>query len=235
MTEQGAGLAVEANQFLIVDGREGILLDPGGPKIYPNVAIDTRDVLHAGRLRYVFLSHQDPDICTSLNSWLIDTDADVYISKLWRRFVPHFGIDHLLETRLKPIPDEGQRLPLGNSELIILPAHFLHSCGNFQVFDPISKILFSGDLGASIGSDETIVSDFDAHVELMRGFHRRYMTSQSVLRLWVRMVRQLDIEMIAPQHGAMIKGRPMVARFLEWCENEPCGTDLMGDVFRVPG
>ena len=29
-----------------------------------------------------------------------------------------------------------------------LPAHFLHSVGNFHIYDPIAKILYTGDLGA---------------------------------------------------------------------------------------
>jgi flavorubredoxin len=35
-------------------------------------------------------------------------------------------------------------------ELKIIPAHFLHSTGNFTLYDPISKILFSGDIGVSV-------------------------------------------------------------------------------------
>jgi flavorubredoxin len=49
------------------------------------------------------------------------------------------------------------------------------------------------------------------------------------------MVRTLDIETIAPQHGAVFQGRPMVEAFLSWAEQLECGLDLMQDVYRVPG
>ena len=39
----------------------------------------------------------------------------------------------------------------GNGKLMALPAHFLHSSGNHQIYDPESRILYSGDLGASVG------------------------------------------------------------------------------------
>jgi hemerythrin-like domain-containing protein/glyoxylase-like metal-dependent hydrolase (beta-lactamase superfamily II) len=230
----GHGMAVQANQFLIVHGDEGMLLDPGGPKVYPNVFAETMIELHEGWLRYIFLSHQDPDICTSLNAWLMDTQADALVSRLWSRFLPHFGIDSLLEERMKPIPDGGTRIELGGAELVILPAHFLHSCGNFHVYDPISKVLFSGDLGASIGSEETYVRDFDAHAERMLSFHRRYMASNRALRAWADMVSDLEIDAIAPQHGPIMKGPDMVARFLEWVRRIECGIDVMTPVFRVP-
>ena len=48
----------------------------------------------------------------------------------------------------------------------MIPAHFLHSAGNFQVYDPVSKVLYTGDLGASIGMDYMDVTDFDAHLRI---------------------------------------------------------------------
>ncbi len=230
----GRGLQVHANQFLIVDGDEAMILDPGGPKVYPQVYAATQTHLGSARLRYVFLSHQDPDIGTSLNAWLMDTEADAYCSRLWVRFLPHFGIDRLLEERLKGIPDQGMWLTLGATQLLLLPAHFLHSCGNFQVYDPVSKVLFSGDLGASLGVEETEVSNFERHAEVMRGFHQRYMASNKALKAWVRMVRALDIEVIAPQHGAIFRGKKMVRQFLDWCEDLPCGVDVLEDLFQIP-
>lgn len=230
----GRGLAIQSNQFLIMDGDEAMILDPGGPKVYPDVFAEATQQIGEGRLRYIFLSHQDPDIGTSLNAWLMDTKADALVSRLWVRFFPHFGIDKLLAERLLGIPDEGMWLPLGSRQLLLLPAHFLHSCGNFQVYDPTSKVLFTGDLGAVVGVDESVVTDFEAHRHHLESFHRRYMGSSRALKAWVRMVRTLDIEMIAPQHGAMFKGKAMVHRFLDWCDGLECGIDALEHLFVVP-
>jgi hypothetical protein len=52
------------------------------------------------------------------------------------------------------------------------------------------------------------------------------MASNKVLKLWANMVRQLDIEMIVPQHGAIFKGKEMVERFINWIENLQVGVDL---------
>lgn len=229
----GRGLSVQANQFLIIDHGEGLLLDPGGPKVYPDVLAETQLHLKDGKLRYIFLSHQDPDIGTSLNAWLMDTKAEALVSRLWVRFLPHFGIDKLLADRLTALPDEGKWLRLGERELMILPAHFLHSCGNLQVYDPTSKILFSGDLGGAVGVDESEVRDFETYRRHLEAFHRRYMGSTRALRAWVRMVRDLDIECIAPQHGAMYRG-PMVERFLDWAESFECGIDALESLYTLP-
>ena len=144
------------------------------------------------------------------------------------------GFDHLVGDRLRPIPDEGMVLQLGGSPLVIIPAHFLHSCGNFHVYDPVSKIYYSGDLGASLGQTGREVQDFDAHVRFMEGFHRRYMASGRMMRAWVEMVRGLEIDVIAPQHGAVFVGRELVRRFLDWCAGLECGIDLIADRLKVP-
>lgn len=228
--------AVQSNQVLIIHKDEGMLLDPGGHKVFSKLLSELYVYIPPSQIKYIFLSHQDPDIVASINGWLMTTKAEAYISKLWMRFLPHFGLDSQLEGRVKPIDDNGTVLTLGGDcKLYILPAHFLHSEGNFQVYDPCSKILFSGDLGASLGQDYFFVEDFDKHIRYMEGFHRRYMVSNKVLRFWANMVKDLDIEMIVPQHGAIFKGKDMVKRFIEWVENLEVGVDLLTqDMYKVP-
>lgn len=228
------GLAVQANQHLIIHGNEGMILDPGGHKVYNKVLSETTSLLGGAQLKYLFLSHQDPDIIAAVNGWLMTTDAEAYISSLWIRFVPHFGLDRLVADRLKPIPDEGMKLSLGGQELLAIPAHFLHSTGNFHLYDPVSKILYTGDLGASLGHEYVMVSDFDSHVQYMEGFHRRYMASTKALKVWVKLARQLDIEIIAPQHGAQFKGKEMVNKFIDWCDTLECGIDAIEGVYKIP-
>ena len=230
----GHGEMVQANQHVIVHEGAGMILDPGGHKVYNQALSETNSLLGNATLRYIFLSHQDPDIVAAINGWLMTTDAEAYASELWLRFIPHFGVDALVAHRLKPIPDDGMTLELGGAPLSILPAHFLHSCGNFQVYDPVAKILYSGDLGASLGMDYTVVPDFDAHVPYMEGFHKRYMASNQAMKAWADMVRPLDIDIIAPQHGASFEGKEMVARFIDWCDGLQCGIDLLAERFQVP-
>jgi flavorubredoxin len=229
-----AGMAVQANQHIVIHNREGMILDPGGHKVYNRVLTATMAELRGGTLRYLFLSHQDPDVVAASNGWLMTTDAEAYCSALWTRFIPHFGLDRLVEKRLKPVADEGMVLDLNGVPMLILPAHFLHSPGNLQLYDPVSKILYSGDLGASLGIPYREVPDFDAHLKHMEGFHRRYISGNRAMRVWAEMVRQLDIEIIAPQHGALFKGKEMVGRFVDWCEQLLCGVDLLKS-YRIPG
>jgi len=118
---------------------------------------------------------------------------------------------------------------LGNTPIKALPAHFLHSEGNFQFYDVTSKILFSGDLGASLVPHEEAakpVTDFNAHIPTMEGFHKRYMNGNKACRFWANMVRSLEIDAIVPQHGRPFIGKKIVNEFINWIEHLECGLDL---------
>ncbi len=62
----------------------------------------------------------------------------------------------------------------------------------------------------------------------MEAFHRRYMVSNKILRLWANMVSQLPISMIVPQHGAPMGG-DAVREFIDWVQTLQCGVDLMSE------
>lgn len=232
------GEAVQANQFLIIDDKHAAVLDPGGNMTYNGLFMGLQQYCNPRDVDVLLASHADPDIVGSVNRWMVGTEAKVYVSKIWARFIPHFCAPGRTEGRIVAIPDEGMRIPLGRGHLVAVPAHFLHAEGNFQFFDPVSRILFTGDMGVSlVGGTQAgePVLDFDAHVKLMEGFHRRYMTSNKIIRLWSAMVRKLDPEALVPQHGKPMIGKPVVKRFLDWIDTVPCGIDLMTpDNYRVP-
>ncbi|MEY4416529.1 MAG: hypothetical protein RIQ53_3822 [Pseudomonadota bacterium] len=231
------GEAVQANQFLIVDGEAGAIIDPGGNLAYNDLYMALVRHCPARQLSAIIASHADPDIIASLDRWTTATSAPIYISTVWERFIPHFCKPGKTGGRIIGIPDEGMRIRIGRSELIALPAHFLHAEGNFQFYDPISRILFSGDLGVSIVSGREAaqpVRSLAHQLPFMERFHRRYMVSNKVLRLWADMVSTLQIDMIVPQHGAPLVG-PAIGEFIEWVRHLPCGIDLMGpEQYRLP-
>lgn len=232
---------VQSNQFLIIDNGQSALLDPGGDLAYPELYLNINNEIMVKDLDYVLLSHQDPDVSSSLSKWIASTKCQVFAPSVWARFLPHLSrtnkVAKLVE-RITAIPEEGMSIPLGNTDLVAIPAHFLHSEGNIQFYDPVSKILFSGDLGASLPDDDNapmVVEDFEHHLRYMEGFHRRYMSSKKIGLLWANMIRKLDVEWIVPQHGASFKGVEMVNKFIDWVENEECGIDLMTqENYRIP-
>lgn len=232
------GAAIQANQFLIVDNGEGAIIDPGGNLSFNELFMSLSQYFRPQELRYLIASHADPDIIASLDRWLTSTSAKLVIPKIWARFAPHFAKAGKTDGRVLGVPDAGALLPLGRGDLHMLPAHFMHAEGNLHFYDPVSRILFTGDLGVSLTSGtraQQSVTELAPHIPLMEGFHRRYMVSNKILRLWVNMVRHLPISMIAPQHGAPIRGERAIQDLFDWLENLECGIDLFTqDNYRLP-
>jgi flavorubredoxin len=229
-----SGEAVQANQFLIFDHNHAALIDPGGELTYTRLFMAISHYMNVEKLDYVVASHQDPDIVASVNKWLVGTDCKVVVPALWERFIRHFTRPGKLTDRVIAIPDSGLNLHLGDIRLQALPAHFLHAEGNYSFYDPRSRILFSGDIGATLppGDLDEPVKRVKDILPYMEGFHRRYMNSNKVCRFWVNMIRTLEVEAIVPQHGRAFMGRKAVAEFLDWLE---CGIDLIDqDFYRVP-
>jgi flavorubredoxin len=233
----GAGEAVQCNQFLVVDDNTGALIDPGGNLAYSELFLAVTRHLSPSALTALIASHADPDIIASLDRWTTATQASIYISSVWERFIPHFCKPGKTLGRVVGIPDAGMRIRVGRHDLLALPAHFLHAEGNFQFYDPVSRILFSGDLAASLLSGKQAAQPVRSLAPLlpaMESFHRRYMVSNKVLRLWADMVSGLKIEMIAPQHGAPLVGAA-IGEFIAWARELQCGIDLMGPAnYTVP-
>ncbi|MDO5652448.1 MAG: MBL fold metallo-hydrolase [Moraxella sp.] len=228
--------SVPSNQFLIVDGNEAAIIDPGGDLTFTPLTLQITRFIPMDKIKYVIGSHQDPDILASMPRWLLHLEhARLVIPKLWERFLPHYNsaftkgrLHHSLSERLIGIPDAGDVYPLGDSHIVALPAHFLHSVGNMQFYDPVSKILFSGDMGASLVGDSSMpVTNFDTHIDNMYGFHRRYMVSNKAAKLWANAVRNLDVEKMVPQHGKRFDEQSMFHNFLDWISQLECGIDLL--------
>lgn len=223
---------IQTNQYLIIDGNEGLLLDPGGVHVFPRVLANVSEQISMDKVKYIFFTHQDPDVSSGVSLWLASTPAKVYISGLWIRFLPHFGIYNT--ARVSPIPDRGMDIKFSSgNHVTAVPSHFMHSVGNFSLYDPIAKILFTGDIGAAVfpeGKRYPFVEDFDSHRKYMETFHKRYMGSHEICKKWSERVRKYDVKIIAPQHGAIFKDEK-VDIFLDWLSGLKCGIDSADEIW----
>lgn len=208
---------IDTNQYLIRTSNRCLLLDPGGTELFSPMLAGALHYAPVEEITDLFASHQDPDIISSLGLWdQALPNARLHAPAIWEGFLRHFGCEKI---EYVPIEDAGGTIDLGAVELELIPAHYLHSSGNFNVYDPNSKILMSGDIGAALESADApmFVEDFSEHVEKMRFFHQRWMPSNRAKNDWIKRVRKLDIDMMAPQHGRIFRG-DAVERFLDWFE-----------------
>jgi flavorubredoxin len=225
-----AEFLIDTNEYLVINNGEGLLTDPGGSEIFHAVFAAICSEFDPGKISALFSSHQDPDIISSLGLWLdFNPELKCHLSWLWGSFIPHFGGN---ATTFISIPDEGSDIKLGNLALRAVPAHYLHSSGNFQLYDAKAKILFSGDVGAALlpqGEDDLFVKQFDKHIRYAEGFHRRWMGSNTAKHDWCERVAKMEIDMLCPQHGAIYQGED-VMRFINWFDELEVGTGICSKV-----
>jgi len=213
---------IDSNQYMVRTANRCVLFDPGGAEIFAPMMAAVLNYVSVEQITDLFASHQDPDVISSLGLWdQALTNAKLYAPAIWEGFIRHFGCESI---EYVAIPDNGATIKLDSGELQFIPAHYLHSSGNFHVYDPEAKILMSGDVGAALEpiGVPMFVDNFAAHTEKMRYFHQRWMPSNPAKKAWIDRVRKLEIDILAPQHGRLFKGDD-VKRFLDWFEALPVG------------
>jgi hypothetical protein len=131
--------------------------------------------------------------------------------------VPHFCKPGKTTGRVVGIPDAGMRIPWARFELLALPAHFMHSEGNFQFWDAATAASCSRATWACRWAWTRAVHGQrpGPHLPRMEAFHRRYMVSNKILRLWAR-----DGAAAAHPHdraaARLPDGGAAVQEFIDW-------------------
>lgn len=223
--------SLSVNQFLIIQQESAVLIDPGSGGVFGELYDAVSRHIDPTKIKFIFFSHQDPDVAGAIAEWSVATSAKLVMSQLWTRFMGHYGLMDM--ERLVALEDHGAKIKFGNDFLQFIPAHFLHSPGNFSLYDSRSKILFSGDIGAAVLSPQNLnkrVDDFEEHRPFLESFHSRYMASNAFCRAWVQCVRRNPVDMIAPQHGSLFR-EENAEKFLAWFENVEGGLEHVHELY----
>lgn len=217
--------AFRCNTYLIVDGDQVILVDPGNRFLFPLVQELVQSVVGEQPVTGVIASHQDPDVAASLPLWVeINPETLVFASPRTQVLLPHFGLG---EHRFHDIEAEPvYALPSGHT-LSFHGAPFLHSPMAFATLDTASGFLFTSDVFAAVDSDwRLVVNDFANHASKMDFFHIDYMASHVAAQGFARKLEGLAIRAILPQHGSIIPG-PYVADAINYLNELQCGLDIL--------
>jgi eukaryotic-like serine/threonine-protein kinase len=224
------GQLLECNAYLLVLRRGtkqvAILVDPGPPEDLEVVARKVEAVMGSrDRIDFVFLNHHDPDVAANaaaVQQWSRSTQ--VICSEDTFRHARFYGLDPKRFMAVESFAGGICTLPTGHT-IVFLPAPFCHNRGAVMLFDPISRVLFSGDLFGGARAPVLVASELSwPGVEM---FHQIYMPSQRALGLAAGRVQRLSPspQLIAPHHGALIVGND-VARFVERVGRLEVGLDL---------
>ena len=231
----GSGQAggLHCNPYLILDGDEAVLIDPGSVLDFEYVYENVCNIVPLEKIKYVILHHQDPDFCSSVPLFE-EKGAKFKIVTHWRTetVVKYYGI----KSEYYIVNKNEFRLVLKSGRVLeFIQTPYLHFAGAITTFDEKTKILFSSDLFGAFSYEWSMYAG-DDYVEKMKVFHEHYMPSNDIIRPVMEVFLGMDILMIAPQHGSVIKHD--VKKYIKALRDLECGsfiTPIKKDIAKSGG
>ncbi len=213
--------SLQCNPYLLRDGEEWVLFDPGSPLDFTYVLENVKKHVPVDKINYIVLSHQDPDLCASVPLF----EKEGFAGKIalhWRTsiIVRYYGIT----SEFYLVDEMNYRLDLKSGRrLEFIHAPYLHFPGAIVTYDSQLKVLFSGDLFGSFSTKWQLVAD-EHYMESMKTFHEHYMPGNDILQPIMKLLLALDISIIVPQHGSIIIDR--VKDYIIALRDLQCGSFL---------
>ena len=219
----------QCHAYLIKNGEESVLIDPGSMITFPVVLEKLFSLVKLRDIKYIVMHHQDPDIVGCYN-----TLESIMPKREDRRIVTHWRAYMLLKhyqwkTPFFLIDKEGWKLKAGDRELEFVFTPYAHFPGAFCTFDKKTKTLFSSDIMGAISDDFMFYAvDDPKYYEGLKLFHKHYMPSTVILDFALRQIESKNPELIAPQHGSIIK-KEMIPKVINALKNLECGLYLLDE------
>ncbi len=196
----------QCHVYLIKNQQESILIDPGSRITYQETRRKIKKLIDLNDIKYFICHHQDPDIVGCMYDLLSEIDAqEKYIVTHWRAWalLKHYNWN----INLYEVEKNNWKLKAEDRKLHFIFTPYLHFPGAFCTYDKKTKVLFSSDIfGGFTDEFELFSKDVASCFKNIKPFHEHYMPSNIVLNHGLDRIEQYHpIELIAPQHGSIIK------------------------------
>ena len=215
----------QCHVYLIEQGDQSVLIDPGSALTAPEVIRKVDQVVGVRNVRWLVCSHADPDIIGALPALQAHgLHPAAQIVTHWRdeTLIVHSGTS----LPFWRIERHGWRLVLEDRTLRFVFTPYLHFAGAFVTFDESTGTLFSSDLFGGFDAAHALYAETEGYFDAIRAFHEHYMPSREILVHAMGQLRSLPLERIAPQHGQIIPG-PLIAPIMDQLETLECGIYLL--------
>jgi len=211
----------QCHPYLIKNGSESILIDPGSMLEFKETVRKIRSVIDIKDVKYIVLHHQDPDLVAAVPEIekLIDREDLLIVthsrmSLLIKHYLVTSDYYEIDKNDHKLITSNGYRLDFHTTP-------YCHSPGAFVSYEPNTKTLFSGDIFGGIEESWEFYAD-ESYFFKAKQFHQEYMPSKDIFNYALNKIQKLDINLIAPQHGSIIE-KKYIKKLIEDMKNLDCG------------
>ncbi|PJZ30574.1 hypothetical protein CH378_06795 [Leptospira kmetyi] len=219
--------SLHCNPYMIKNGESTILIDPGSIPDFPVVARKIFSLVAPDSIETIILQHQDPDLCANVpifEDLRGDTQVQLIAETRTVYLIKHYGVKGSVVRIGDSLTDF--ETPSGR-KLQFISTPFAHSPGAMITYDVKSKVLFTSDILGGLGNEWALYHDARA-LDNMKAFMQAYIPSNLALRYALLRIQSFDADVIAPQHGQIIRKEQLPA-IIDELWNLPCGLDLIKD------
>ncbi|WP_321779412.1 ATP-binding protein [Sulfurimonas sp.] len=211
----------QCHPYFIKNGNESILIDPGSMLEFDETVRKIKSITNIKSIKYIVLHHQDPDLAAAVPEIekLIDRDdLQIVTHSRMSVLIKHY----LVSSSYYEIDKNENKLVASNGfRLDFFTTPYCHSPGAFVSYEPNTKTLFSGDIFGGIEESWEFYAD-ESYFEKAKQFHEEYMPSKDIFNYALKKIEKLDIQLIAPQHGSIIK-KQYISKLIDDMKNLDCG------------
>jgi two-component system, cell cycle response regulator len=203
ITKTNIDNSLHCNTYLIVEDNQAVLVEPGSSSDFDFIFSEIQTVIDPLIIKYILLSHPDVDLSGSITMFE-DMLNPIKIITEWRskEIIEFYGT----KSKYYLIKNNNYTLKLSDERtLYFMPAAFMHAPGAFVTYDSKAKVLFSGDIFGGYSRNWQVEAD-DSYIESMAMWHENYIPSSDFLRPLMKELAKMNLRMILPQHGSIIKG-----------------------------
>ncbi len=218
---------VSYNSFLVNDDKT-VLLDTADYAVSRTFMENLEHALGGKKLDIVIINHMEPDHCASLSLVLERYPAaKIYATAQVKNMISQFfGED--VSDRFNAVKDN-DTLNTGKHTFRFITAPMVHWPEVMVTYDEADKILYSADAFGTFGAlSGNIFSDETTHWSTDLAEARRYYSNivgrfGANASMLLKKASSLDIEMIAPLHGPIIRKDPAfyIDKYVKWSSYTP--------------
>lgn len=200
------------NPFLMVDEDEAILFDPGpGHPIFRDIIMSKiKQIIAPEKIKYIVVHHQDPDLCAliPLIENILHPDVTILCHPRAAMFIPYYGT----RKGIMPICDEDVLQLKSGRKIKFIHTPYLHFAGNMFSYDINTASVFTSDIFGCFNQNWRLYSD-ESYLEPVKMFIEHYIANREPLLYAYKKLKELKINRILPQHGAIIDNN--IDKFLD--------------------
>lgn len=240
---------LHSNPYMIFEGEEVVLIDGGSRPDFSTVLMKILQTgVNPDQIVRLIYQHYDPDLVGSVSNFesiIHNQELEIISQKQNNIFIQHYSTVSEMRCINKMGNSWGFRT---GRKLSFLNTPYAHSPGSFMTYDEETKTLFSSDIFGSYGLNWDLYLEIDDQCKVCTSFencpiegrvcflpgiikfHQIIMTSNNALRHALDQIVDLDIELVAPQHGSILKGKETIQFVMEkLLEIEDIGIDGVKD------